>query len=54
MSGKHEVDYFSDAKIIKVILSCHGNKASKTASTTRYVVPQGAYVPNIRLMPISS
>ena len=35
MSAKHEVRYPSNA-IIKVILSCHGNKVSKTASTTRY------------------
>ena len=32
----HAVDYPSDARIIKVVLSCHGKKVSKTPSTTRY------------------
>ena len=36
MTAKHEVHYPSNAKIMKVVLSCHGNQASKTASTTRY------------------
>ena len=36
MSAKHEVHTPSHARIIKVFLSCHGNKVSMTASTTRY------------------
>ena len=32
MSTEHEVHCLSNGRIIKVVLSCHGNKVSKTAS----------------------
>ena len=41
MSAKHEVHYPSIARIIKVVLSCCGNKVSKTESTTRYCYGPG-------------
>ena len=34
MSAKHEVHTPSNARIIKILLSFHGNKVSMTASTT--------------------
>ena len=50
MSAKHEVHYPFNTRIIKVVLSCHGNKVSKTASTTRYCYDPGTYIPNIRIV----
>ena len=55
MSVEHEVHYPSNARITnttrqKVVLSCSDNKVSELASTTRHVMAQGTYVPNIRFV----
>ena len=51
MPAKHEVHYPSNTKMIKVVLSYHGNKFLEQESTARYCCcPRGAYVPNIRFV----
>ena len=45
MSAKREVHY---PKIIKVVLSCHGNQDSKCYQIL--LLPQGTYVLNIRFV----
>ena len=46
MSTKHEVHYPSNAKIMKVVLSCHGNKFLRQQVLPDVVAP-GKYVPDI-------
>ena len=42
MSAQHEIHYPSNLKIMKVVLSFHGNKHYQIL-----FLPQGTYVPNI-------
>ena len=50
MSAKHEVHYPSNARIIKVVLSCHGNKVSRQQVLPDIIMAQETYVPNIRFV----
>ena len=50
MSAKHEVHYPSNARIIKVVLSCHGNKVSRQEVLPDIVLAHRTNVPNIRFV----
>ena len=49
MSAKNEVHTPLNARIIKVFLSCHGNKISMTASTTDTDVVPGDICSKIKV-----
>ena len=54
MSAEHEVHYPSNARIMKVVLSCLGSKVSKTINTTEYCCGPGDIPSKVYMLSIAS
>ena len=50
MSAKHEVNCLSNARIMKVVLSCHGTRIARQQVPPDIVVAPWTYVPNVRFV----